>query len=177
MSDRSPRPDFSVFTRWLAREEARLRPHAGAAEPDAPTNLLQAARNMRDEMLALRQGFVAPQGVLEPLRLMAAADAEPNVRPPELTTPRGFRVTLDFEEGTAASPSSIAVLVQGPDRLREQLVGQTVYLWSGRTRFELGQFDADGKALGTLPAGIEISLADFTSGNVQLEEPMLPDDD
>jgi hypothetical protein len=39
--------------------------------------------------------------------------------------------------------------------------GRSVYLWYGSTRFELGQFDADGKALGTLPAGIEITLSDF----------------
>ncbi len=52
-----------------------------------------------------------------------------------------------------------------------QVQGKTVYLWNGTARFELGQFDADGKALGTLPAGIEITLADFTNGRVQLEAP------
>jgi hypothetical protein len=47
----------------------------------------------------------------------------------------------------------------------------TAYLWYGTERFELGQFDGDGKAIGALPAGIEISASDFAQGRVKLEEP------
>jgi hypothetical protein len=49
--------------------------------------------------------------------------------------------------------------------------GKTVYLWSGNQRFELGEFDVEGKAIGTLPGGIEITASDFASGNVKLETP------
>jgi len=38
-------------------------------------------------------------------------------------------------------------------------------------RFSLGQFDADGKAIGALPSGVHISMTDFASGKVKLEEP------
>jgi hypothetical protein len=53
-------------------------------------------------------------------------------------------------------------------------MGQTAFLWNGSQRFELGQFDADGKAIGTLPAGIEITMSDFAAGHIKLEEPDAP---
>jgi hypothetical protein len=46
-----------------------------------------------------------------------------------------------------------------------------VCLWKDEERFELGQFDAEGKAIGTLPAGVEMSAADFTQGKVKLQAP------
>jgi hypothetical protein len=52
-----------------------------------------------------------------------------------------------------------------------QVQGQVAYLWNGTKRFELGQFDIDGKAIGTLPAGMQITLSDFATGNVKLEAP------
>ena len=86
-------------------------------------------------------------------------------------TAKGFRVTLAYDDGTAAEQPSICVLVQCPPDQVAQVQGQTAYLWSGSERFELGQFDADGKAIGTLPAGIQITLSDFTAGTVKLEAP------
>ena len=58
----------------------------------------------------------------------------------------------------------------------DEVQGKTVYLRNGAARFELGQFDSDGKALGTLPAGIEITLSDFAKGLVKLEAPQTADD-
>jgi hypothetical protein len=52
--------------------------------------------------------------------------------------------------------------------------GETAYLWNGSERFALGQFDADGKVLGTLPAGVGVSLGDFKQGRIKLEEPSSP---
>jgi hypothetical protein len=93
-----------------------------------------------------------------------------------LTTARGFRVTLAYDEGASQGASSICVLVRCPPELIEAVQGETAYLWNGTERFELGQFDSEGKAIGTLPAGIEISLTDFALGNVRLEEPSPPAD-
>jgi hypothetical protein len=63
------------------------------------------------------------------------------------------------------------VLVHCPVELISALEGRTAYLWYGEERFELGQFDAEGKAVGELPAGVEITASDFAQGKVKLEEP------
>lgn len=140
--------------------------------------LLAAARVTRDEMLrvvSLPQTGVSGIGQegphFEVLQLLAAADKSDSARPPELVTARGFRVTLAYDEGTAPDASSICVLVRCPPELIGTVQGETAFLWNGAQRFELGQFDLEGKAIGTLPAGIEISLSDFAMGKVKLEEP------
>jgi hypothetical protein len=117
------------------------------------------------------------QGHLEVLQLLAAADKSDSSRLPELTTARGFRVTLAYEEGRDATEASICVLVRCPPELIDAVQGQSAFLWNGAERFELGQFDSEGKAIGTLPAGIEISLSDFAQGKVKLEEPPPGSDD
>ena len=165
-------PSFEEFARWLALgtppptlDEARYE------------RLRAAARDARDEFLTAQRG-IAPipdasphYGHFEVLQLLAAADKSESPRPADLTTARGFRVTLAFEEGGGGDASSICVLVQCPPQMIESVQGETAYLWNGAQRFELGQFDAEGKAIGTLPAGIEISPSDFAMGNVKLEEP------
>jgi hypothetical protein len=140
--------------------------------------LLSAARAAREDFLKSRSALSAstseaPQtyGPREVLQLLAAADHTPAAMPPELTTARGFRVTLVYDEGENSRSSSICVLVHCPPHMIGSVEGETAYLWNGSQRFELGQFDSEGKAIGTLPAGIEISLSDFTSGRVLLEEP------
>jgi hypothetical protein len=176
MSNEPPLPDFNQFTRWLAQQ-----PRAPIHRPERYEELLTAAHAARDEFLAARQGAApqalgaAPQaaghGPIEVLQLLAAADRSDSSRPPEVTTARGFRVTLAYEEGAELEASSICVLVRCPPELIETIQGQTAYLWNGKERFELGEFDAEGKAIGTLPAGIQISVSDFARGNVRLEEP------
>ena len=174
MVNESPPPDLHAFTVWLARQ---LRVPSESASGSRYADLLKAARAARDETLLARlsigggQTAPVPIGRIEILQLLAAADKSESVRPPELTTARGFRVTLSYDEGAAPELSSICVLVQCPPELIKVVQGETVFLWNGAERFELGQFDPDGKAIGMLPAGIEISLSDFAVGKVKLEGP------
>jgi len=154
-------PEFRQFVSWTA-----LKDKAPALSTDRGQELyrkaLGAARVARAQFLESTN--------LETLQLLAAADGVSS-RPRELTTGKGFRVTLSYEEGNALHASSICVLVRCPAELAQALIGQTVSLWTGSDRFELGQFDAEGKAIGTLPAGLDISFSDFASGKVRLEEP------
>lgn len=172
MENDRPAPDFSHFARWLAARQA-----AAPASPEPTELMLAAARKARDDFAASRvsnpltPGSEARPAIVEVLKLLAAASTDTNSQPPELMTPRGFRVTLAYEEESSVRPASICVLVRCPPQMIEQVQGKTVYLWSAAVRFELGQFDADGKALGTLPAGIAITLSDFEKGIVKLEAP------
>lgn len=172
MPEPDDRPSFAQFTRWLARADGALMP---APQPGSARfeQALAAARHARQETLHLAgKSATSPRvGNLEVLELLAAADASDTSRPPELTTPKGFRVTLAYDDGGTSTQASIAVLVQCPPDRIAALQGRTVFLWSGEERFELGQFDADGKALGTLPAGLEITLSDFKMGRIKIEEP------
>ena len=164
-------PDFDQFSRWLA---ARTRPDPLKA--DRYGELQRAALTARDEFIEARRQAVPSfeplerEGSCEVLQLLAAADSDADL-PPEIVTPRGVRITLAYEEGSGGDLPSIAVLVNCPPGLAAAIEGKTVYLWSGGERFELGEFDAQGKALGTLPAGIELSAADFAQGKVKLEAP------
>jgi hypothetical protein len=172
MSNEQKLPDFNEFSRWLAQQSKR------PGIRGQTDSLLDAARAARDEFLQAQTSAAsstakapARHGTLEVLQLMAAADKSESSRPPEMTTARGFRVTLAYEEGTGMQSASICVLVRCPPELVATVQGETAYLWNGSQRFELGQFDSDGKAIGILPAGIEISLSDFALGKVKLEEP------
>jgi hypothetical protein len=176
MSNNPRVPTFTELTRWLARKMA-----ASAIAPPPQEPFLEAARQARDEFVSTpAAGATNPPELhlkssrFEVLELLAAADREGAERPPELITGRGFRVTLSYDEGNAGEGSSICVLVQSPPDLVEEVQGEMAYLWNGAERFELGQFDRDGKAIGTLPAGIEITLSDFAMGKVKLEEPSPP---
>jgi hypothetical protein len=177
MSNEQKLPDFDEFSRWLAQQSKQpsLRSQA--------ESLLDAARSARDEFLLAQTSVAsstanapARHTTMEVLQLMAAADRSDASRPPEMTTARGFRVTLAYEEATGTQEASICVLVRCPPELIAALEGETTYIWNGSQRFELGQFDSEGKAIGILPAGIEISLSDFAMGKVKLEEPP-PDTD
>jgi hypothetical protein len=180
MSDNSLPPDFNHFARWIA---AQSRPRA--ASTDRYSTLLSAARGARDEFLRTTSmanstsavGEERSQSTLEVLYLLAAASTDNAARPPELTTARGFRVTLAYDEGETPEQSSICVLVQSPPDMLRYVQNATAYLWNGTQRFELGQFDIDGKAIGNLPAGVHISISDFASGKVKLEEPGYPTQD
>ncbi len=63
------------------------------------------------------------------------------------------------------------MLVHCPAELIAALEGKTACLWYGAERFELGEFDGEGKAIGELPPGVEITASDFALGKVKLEEP------
>jgi hypothetical protein len=178
MPTERPSPDVAAFARWIA-----VREHAPVTERNPSEELLAAAREARDEFSRTAASGQSAQpaaptaaGTMEVLELLAAASAGPVAQPPELLTPRGFRVTLAYDEGAGPVRASICVLVCCPPDLVSDVQGKSAYLWSGAARFELGQFDSDGKAIGTLPAGIEITLADFASGIVRLEAPSPPED-
>jgi len=175
-----PLPNFDAFTQWLAAKQKELSAQTRARPEDDPERyrtLIAAARAARDETLTIGGSQANASGTgrqlphLEVLYLLAAADKSDSSRPPELVTARGFRVTFAYDEGVAPDASSLCVLVLCPPELIPAVQGKAAFLWSGAERFELGQFDADGKAIGTLPAGIEISLSDFATGKVKLEEP------
>jgi hypothetical protein len=159
-------PKFDDFTRWVAAM-GRVSTSTLPSE-----RLIKSARAAREA--SLRQ-LAAPIGRRETLTLLAAATEDSGV-PPELITARGFRVSIVYGDSPAGGVS-LCVLVQCPAALAPKLVGRTAYLWNGDHRFELGQFDPDGRAIGTLPAGIEISVSDFQHGAVQLEEPDAPPDE
>jgi hypothetical protein len=172
MVDESLAPGFVGYTRWLAKR-SQVSDTVGA--PSA--QLIKAARAARDaleesvEQSNTRERERTPNGIFESLTLLAAGSDDDVETPPELTTARGFQVTLAYDEGGKQRPSSIGVLVQCPADMIEQLQGKMAYLWNGTERFELGEFDLDGKTLGELPAGIQITVSDFASGKVQLETP------
>jgi hypothetical protein len=157
-------PSFDQFSRWLA---ARL--DQPALRPERYETLREAARAARDEFVQTRPA--AAQGLLEVLYLLAAADKSESSQLPEMTTPRGFRVLLAHDEGGGSRAATIGVLVYCPTELISALEGQTACLWYGTERFELGQFDGEGKAIGELPAGVDITASDFAQGKVKLEEP------
>jgi hypothetical protein len=152
-------PSFDQFSRWLA---ARLdRP---GLRPERYETLREAARGARDEFIQTRPA--AAEGSLEVLYLLAAADKSESTQLPEITTARGFRVLLAHDEG-----GGIGVLVHCPAESIPALEGKTASLWYGAERFELGEFDGEGKAIGELPPGVEITASDFALGKVKLEEP------
>jgi hypothetical protein len=167
-ADRS-RPEFLKFARFVA---AQTRPRTG--ERQAPEHLLATARAARDEFI--RGGSREPRAAgsvctFETLQLLAAASKDAGSRLPELVTQRGFKVAFAYDEGTGRDAPSVAVLVQCPLDLVSRLQGTTVYLWNGSERYEIGDFDVDGKALGVLPAGIEVTPKDVAGGSMRLEEP------
>ena len=159
------RPGFDVYCRWLASTDRRsgyADDAAAATEREARyETLITAARTTR---------YSVPR-YLEALPLAAAAERSSATHLPEMITARGFRVTISYEDGSDRDSSSLCVLVRCPTDLAGQLEGETAYLWNGTERFELGQFDADGNAIGTLPAGIQITQSDLSSGHVKLDEP------
>jgi hypothetical protein len=152
-------PSFDQFSRWLT---ARL--EQASARSENYETLRVAARAARDEFLQTRPAAAA--GFVEVLYLLAAADKSESSQLPEMTTARGFRVLLTYDEGYG-----IGVLVHCPAELISAVEGKTAYLWYGTERFELGQFDGEGKAIGELPADIKIGAPDFALGKVKLEEP------
>lgn len=163
-------PDLQEFNRWLATKAG-----ASGASTEVYQRLLSAARAARDEAIGIVTAtgklsqLVPGRRSLETLQLLAAATADDSARPPELTTARGFRVTLAYDDGATLDKASICVLVVSPPELIQEMQGQTAFLWNGTERFELGEFDSEGKAIGTLPAGIEISLSDLTTGKVKFD--------
>jgi hypothetical protein len=173
MSDNPSGPDLETFARWLAAKVDE-RGIANYATHLPSASLVAAARRARDECRLFAEDLRIGQeqsttDTGEVLELLAAADASDSVLPPELTTASGFRVTLANELGAQPGAATLCVLVRCPTGLIESIEGQIVCLCRGAERFELGQFDSEGKAIGTLPAGVDIALSDFSRGSVRLQ--------
>ena len=168
-------PPLGDFAQWLMSKRRifdgdRAPGQSGVLGHGDYARLLEAARGARD---AVPESAPAR---FEVLQLLTASSGSDGPRPGEVTTARGFRVTLAYDEGAPTKPPSICVLVKCPPDLIDFVEGKTVFLWTGAHRFELGSFDSEGKAIGTLPAGIDISPSDLASGRVRLEEPPAPTD-
>jgi len=166
MSGESSNRDFPAFTRWVAKRFG-----ARAEQVRPPQELVTAARDARDEILRATQ---APDEI-EVLNVVAAADFTETRRPTDLTTARGYCVSFAFDESGGANARGVCVRVQCPERLIGCSEGRSPALWKGAERFELGEFDADGNAIGTLPPGVDITLADLAQGQVKLQEPSSAD--
>jgi hypothetical protein len=78
-------------------------------------------------------------------------------------------VTLASELGVEPGAATLCVLVRCPAGLMDSIEGQIACLCRGAERFELGEFDSEGKAIGTLPAAVDITLSDFSRGIIRLE--------
>jgi hypothetical protein len=164
-------PRVAAFARWIARRD---RAGADRAAPaPVPEAIIAAARAARAAQLALLDGGVAAVG--SRIEVLAASDTGPPGLPQALLTARGFRIALSYDEAEDGTGRSLCVLVQAPPEFAARVNGAEVFLRSGDRRFPIGHFDADGKALGTLPVGFEISPADLAAGRVLLEEPDVPD--
>ncbi len=165
-------PNFDEFSRWLAarlnRPVVNLRRYdpVHTAGREARDEVVQARRTVESQSSESAQRPVS----VEVIELLAAADSDASL-PPEITTRRGFRLTLAYDVDAAADARSICVLVNCPTELTGAVESKTAYLWNGGERFEIGQFDAEGKALGMLPNGVEITAADFALGKVKLDAP------
>jgi hypothetical protein len=159
MSDSSKPRSFSDFLRWLAESK----PDKGADLPPPSLDVLAAARLAWRETQSLRseqpeaftphfgQGFYR-----EDLELMAAADLDLEGHPlPRLRTPNGFVISALYGTHSTARIAPIALLVECPVDSIAQFKGLRVQVLAGNLWVEIGEIDADGKATGDLPEGMD----------------------
>jgi hypothetical protein len=156
----SPKPgSFEDFLRWLA--ESRPATGSDLAPPSsdvlAAANLAwretQTLRSEQPEALAPHFGQGSYQ---EDLELMAAADLENGGHPlPRLRTPNGFVISTLYGTNRMAGTAPIALLVECPVASIELFKGLRVQVLAGDRWVDIGEIDADGKASGDLPAGMD----------------------
>jgi hypothetical protein len=156
----SPKPgSFEDFLRWLA--ESRLTTGADLTPPSsdvlAAANLAwretQSLRSAQREALGPHFGQGSYQ---EDLELMAAADLENGSHPlPRLRTPNGFVISALYGTNSLAGTAPIALLVECPVASIELFKGLRVQVLAGDRWVEIGEIDADGKATGDLPEGMD----------------------
>lgn len=169
MTDPDPVPDFDQFSRWLKAKWDKPR-----AQAESYSSVYVAAQEARNAFVAGRNDVNAltalpndVAGSVEVVQLLAAADGDA-VIPPELTTALGFRIHFSFG-GAADQDSLVYVLIYCPSDRVADLTGSSAHLWIANERFAMGQFDAEGKTLGALPAGVSVTAADFLNGTISLE--------
>jgi hypothetical protein len=156
----SPNPgSFKDFLRWLAESE----PTAGADSTPPSPELLAAANLAWRETQSLRAAQPQAPGARvgqryyqEDLELMAAADLAHGGHPvPRLRTPNGFVISALYKGNSIAGSAPIALLVECPVDSIELFKGLRVQVLAGDRWVEIGAIDADGKATGDLPEGMD----------------------
>jgi hypothetical protein len=159
MSD-SPKPgNFEDFLRWLAESH----PTTGADLAPPSSEVLAAANLAWRETQSLRsaqpEAQVAPFGqgyYQEDLELMAAADLDNGGHPlPRLRTPNGFVISTLYGTNRVAGTAPVGLLVECPVASIELFRGLRVQVLAGNLWVDIGEIDADGKATGDLPEGMD----------------------
>jgi hypothetical protein len=159
MSDSSKPGSFEDFLRWLAESS----PTTGADWVPPSSDVLAAANLAWRETQSLRSAQREAQGAhfgqgsyQENLELMAAADLDNGSHPlPRLRTPNGFVISALYGTDSKAGIAPIALLVECPLDLIELFKGLRVQVLAGDRWVEIGEIDADGKATGDLPEGMD----------------------
>jgi hypothetical protein len=156
----SPKPgSFRDFLRWLTESSSST--DADFAPPSADVlaaaNLAwretQSLRSAQREALGPHFGQGSYQ---EDLELMAAADLENTGYPlPRLRTPNGFVISALYGTNSLAGTAPIALLVECPVASIELFKGLRVQVLAGNRWVDIGEIDADGKATGDLPKGMD----------------------
>jgi hypothetical protein len=159
MSDSSKPGSFSDFLRWLAESK----PTTGADLAPPSSDVLAAANLAWREAQSLRSE--QPQALgpqfghgcyQEDLELMAAADLDNGDQPlPRLRTSNGFVISPLYGTNRIAGTAPIALLVECPVASIELFKGLRVQVLAGDRWVEIGEIDADGKATGDLPEGMD----------------------
>jgi hypothetical protein len=158
MSD-SPKPgSFRDFLRWLAESS----PSAGADLAAPSADLIAAANRAWRETQSLRSAQPETPGppvahgfYHEDLELMAAAELDKGQPLPRLRTPNGFVISALYGTQRMAGTAPIALLVECPVASIELFKGLRVQVLSGDRWVDVGEIDADGKATGDLPEGMD----------------------
>ena len=156
----SPKPgSFEHFLNWLAAS----RPTPGVDLAPPSSEVLAAANIAWRETQSLRSAQRVALGphfgqgyYQEDLELMAAADLDNGGHPlPRLRTPNGFVISALYGAHSAAGAAPIALLVECPLASIELFRGLRVQIQAGDRWVEIGEIDADGKATGDLPDGMD----------------------
>jgi hypothetical protein len=156
----SPKPgSFEDFLRWLAESG----PTQGADSAPPPSDVLAAANLAWRETQFLKSAQRAAQAAhfgqgyyQEDVELMAAAGLDNGGHPlPRLRTPNGFVISALYGTNSSAWTAPIALLVECPVASIELFKGLRVQVLAGDRWVEIGEIDADGKATGDLPDGID----------------------
>ena len=150
---KKPSTSLENFAHWLLSNRRR-----SAREIDR--RVLDSARQARDQY---QKGFEEASTdlrsvsvVFERIELMAAADTTEDRLLPRMRTPRGFSISPIYRLGAAPGEAPAYLLIECPADLARLVEGETACFFVAGRRIELGQFDADGKVTGALPASIEL---------------------
>jgi hypothetical protein len=156
----SPKPgSFEHFLSWLAESK----PTTGVDVAPPSSDVLAAANIAWRETQVLKSAQRETLGphfgqgpYQEDLELMAAADLDNSGHPlPRLRTPNGFVISALYGTHGTAGTAPIALLVECPLASIELFKGLRVQVLAGNRWVEIGEIDADGKATGDLPDGMD----------------------